>query len=172
MREAVCPLVYRNVHFGGESSSYCRVQQISKYGNYLRVLSVASIKGALSCQLIHPSEIWRERWFSLSRDSDWGYLVGSIPYILLYCICWAVNMAWLSMMQLETNSKYYFYSNADTFCGLLLMRLKMMKISQFVKLELISFCQVKLCWWCSVSGMAQLSVFSLQLKGLNHVNLS
>ena len=81
-------------------------------------------------------------------------------------------MAWLSMMQLETNSKYYFYSNADTFCGLVLMRLKMMKISQFVKLELISFCQVKLCWWCSVSGMAQLSVFSLQLKGLNHVNLS
>ena len=46
-----------------------------------------------------------------------SHLLGSIPYILLYCICWAVNMAWLSMMQLKEKTyldfgpKYYFYSN-------------------------------------------------------------
>ena len=41
----------------------------------------------------------REPWAAASSSI---LRVGSIPYILLYCICWAVNMAaWLSMMQLK-----------------------------------------------------------------------
>ena len=34
---------------------------------------------------------------------------GSIPaYILLYCICCAVNIAWLSIMHLKYKQEYYF----------------------------------------------------------------
>ena len=60
-----------------------------------------------------------ENVLHMKKKYKCDYLVGSIPYILLYCICWAVNMAWLSMMQLNRKrteficgSKYYLYSNA------------------------------------------------------------
>ena len=46
--------------------------------------------------------------FGLKICTVYSHLaVGSMPaaYILLYCICWAVNMAWLSMMHLDREQK-------------------------------------------------------------------